>query len=324
MESIKKKRVSTFDIMKFFGIVVVIIGHMTEHFREFIFSFHMPLFFILAGYFYHKREIVESLRLDVKHLVYPYLLTAAIFLTYALYFTIKDDVDLKYWFIAMCYGSGSVQHTSYYLADMPAIGAIWFLLALFWCKNIFNTIVHFAKHRYIASLIISIIAICIDNYIINLPLTILPGMGAVMFYAMGYYIRQTTGFWKINPFIATVFILIWIISFLRYGLIGMVICSYPNFIINLLGAIGGTYALFLISDVLSTAKYPLHKVVIWGGKNSLTFLCIHLYDLDVPIRGFLHIPNVVGIPLVILMCFVGTYIMSKIPFTRMVYNIKPF
>lgn len=62
----------------------------------------------------------------------------------------------------------------------------------------------------------------------------------------------------------------------------------------------------------------------WGGKNSLTFLCIHLYDLDVPIRGFLHIPNIVGIPLVILMCFVGTYIMSKIPFTRMVYNIKPF
>ena len=179
--------------MKFFGIVVVIIGHMTEHFREFIFSFHMPLFFILAGYFYHKREIVESLRLDVKHLVYPYLLTAiAIFLTYALYFTIKDDVDLKYWFIAMCYGSGSVQHTSYYLADMPAIGAIWFLLALFWCKNIFNTIVHFAKHRYIASLIISIIAICIDNYIINLPLTILQNLIIYFVLLIDYYLNYLT------------------------------------------------------------------------------------------------------------------------------------
>lgn len=61
-----------------------------------------------------------------------------------------------------------------------------------------------------------------------------------------------------------------------------------------------------------------------GGQNSLTFLCIHLYDLDVPIRGFFHIPNIIGIPLVIAMCFVGTYILSKIPFTRMVYNIKPY
>lgn len=51
MESIKKKRVSTFDIMKFFGIVVVIIGHMTEHFREFIFSFSYAIVFYLSGLF---------------------------------------------------------------------------------------------------------------------------------------------------------------------------------------------------------------------------------------------------------------------------------
>lgn len=55
----------------------------------------------------------------------------------------------------------------------------------------------------------------------------------------------------------------------------------------------------------------------------MTFLCIHLYDLDVPIRGALHITNKLGIPLVMVACFVGTYILSKIPFTRKVYNIKP-
>lgn len=267
MDPIKKKRISTFDIMKFFGIIAVIVGHMTEHFRDFIFSFHMPLFFIVAGYFYHERKITESFRLDVKHLVYPYLLTAvAIFLTYALCATVKDNIDLKYWFVALCYGSGSVQHTSHYLADMPAIGAIWFLLALFWCKNVFNIIMHLTRHWFILGLMVSIAAICVDHFVVNLPLTILPGMGAVMFYATGCYIKQKSGFGKINPFLATVFILVWILSFLKFGLIGMVICSYPNFIINVIGAIGGTYVLFLISDVLSTCRYPLHKAVIWGGK----------------------------------------------------------
>lgn len=317
------KRVSSYDIMKFFGIVAVIVGHMTGYLREFIFSFHMPLFFILAGYFYHEKGIADSFRKDIKHLVYPYLLTAmAIFSTYMLVSLLKDDVDLKYWFVASCYGSGSVEHTSSFLANAPAIGAIWFLLALFWCKNIFNVIAHYFKHWMAFSFMTSLLAIAIDRYLINLPWAILPGAGAVMFYAIGHFIYLKKGFLKINPFLATMFILIWIVSFLRYGLIGMVICSYPNFIINVIGAIGGTYVLFIVSDLISTTYTKMTKIVIWGGKNSLTFLCIHLYDLDVPIRSYFHIPTIVGIPLVIVVCFVGTYIMGKISLTRKIYNIK--
>lgn len=324
METKGKQRVDTFDIMKFIGIILVIVGHMTGYFREFIFSFHMPLFFIIAGYFYRTRNISENFRLDVKHLVYPYLLTAvAIFSTYALCSTFKDNISLVHWFAAMCYGSGSTEHTSPILAHVPAIGAIWFLLALFWCKNIFNIIIHKLRYWYVASIIVSLLAIAIDRYLINLPWAILPGAGAVMFYATGCYIKRQGGFLKINPILASLCILVWIVSFLRYGLIGMVICSYPNFIINVIGALGGTYALFLISETLSTCRFPMRKIVIWGGQNSMTFLCIHLYDLDVPIRGVLHIPNKLGIPLVIVACFVGTYILSKIPFTRKVYNIKP-
>lgn len=264
-----KQRVDTFDIMKFVGIILVIVGHMTGLFREFIFSFHMPLFFILAGYFYHQRSIAESFRLDVKHLVYPYMLTAvAIFLTYSLCSTFKDDISLKHWFAAMCYGSGSTEHTSLFLAHVPAIGAIWFLLALFWCKNIFNVIVHYLKYWYVTSIVVSLIAIAVDRYLINLPWAILPGAGAVMFYATGYYIKLHAGFRKINPFLATLCILVWIVSFLKFGLIGMVICSYPNFLINVIGAFGGTYVLFLVSDVLSTCRYPMRKMMIWGGKTA--------------------------------------------------------
>ena len=44
------------DIMKGIGIIAVIIGHMWNvpevPYRNFIFSFHMPLFFLIAGYFY--------------------------------------------------------------------------------------------------------------------------------------------------------------------------------------------------------------------------------------------------------------------------------
>lgn len=238
METEGGQRIDTFDIMKFIGIIMVIVGHMTEHFREFMFSFHMPLFFIIAGYFYHKRDIAESFRLDVRHLVYPYLLTAAaVFLTYALCSTFKEGIGLKHWFIAMCYGSGATDHTSPLLAHVPAIGAIWFLLALFWCKNVFNVIAHYLKHWFVASILVSLAAIALDQYVINLPWAVLPGAGAVMFYAIGYYIRQHAGFGKINPLLATLCILAWVVSFLNFGLICMVRCYYPSFLINVVGAV---------------------------------------------------------------------------------------
>ena len=317
-------RIDTFDIMKFFGIIMVIVGHMTHYFENVIFSFHMPLFFIVAGYFYHVKDIRDSFAKDVKHLIYPYILTAmAVVLTYTIFSLVKENVNVKYWLVAMLYGNGSTNHSSPLLADVPAIGAIWFLLALFWCKNIYNVICHYSKKPLSVSFLLSCVAIVLDRYVINLPFAIIPGVGALMFYAFGNYVKKKGGFLELNPLICVVCILTWIASFLTSEM-SMVRCYYHDFPVNIIGAIGGTYFLFLVSNLLATCNFPLRKVIVGGGKNSLTFLCIHLYDLDVPIRSFFHMPSVLGIPLVIAMCFVGTYILSKIPFTRMVYNIKPF
>ncbi len=262
----KHKRVDTFDIMKFFGIIMVIVGHMTHYFQGVIFSFHMPLFFIIAGYFYHAKGIKESFSKDVKHLVFPYLLTAlAIVLTYAAYSFIKENVDMKYWMIAMIYGSGSVNHSSPLLAKVPAIGAIWFLLALFWCKNIYNVVCHYSKMPLLVSLCLSGVAIVLDRYVVNLPFAILPGIGAMFFYGLGNFLKQKGGILKFNPFFGVICVLVWIVSFLTSDM-SMVRCYYQDIFINVLGAIGGTYVIFLISDVLSTCRYPLHRAVIWGGK----------------------------------------------------------
>ena len=70
------ERNRTFDIMKGIGILSVILGHMdvAPFWRTFIFSFHMPLFFILAGYFYRSHyTIAEEARKDAKRLLSPYM-----------------------------------------------------------------------------------------------------------------------------------------------------------------------------------------------------------------------------------------------------------
>lgn len=50
-----KERDHTCDIMKCIGIIAVIAGHLTLAGHRFIFSWHMPLFFITAGYFYQEK-----------------------------------------------------------------------------------------------------------------------------------------------------------------------------------------------------------------------------------------------------------------------------
>ena len=56
-EGRKANRIPWLDAVKGVGIICVILGHMTipETLRQFVFSFHMPLFFFVSGYLYHGR-----------------------------------------------------------------------------------------------------------------------------------------------------------------------------------------------------------------------------------------------------------------------------
>ena len=55
---IDDKRIDEIDIAKGIGIIMTIIGHnvFAGYVKTFIYSFHMPLFFILAGLVMKKKE----------------------------------------------------------------------------------------------------------------------------------------------------------------------------------------------------------------------------------------------------------------------------
>lgn len=51
------QREKSFDIAKGIGMLAVVLGHMSipAKMGDFIFSFHMPLFFLINGYFFKKK-----------------------------------------------------------------------------------------------------------------------------------------------------------------------------------------------------------------------------------------------------------------------------
>ena len=55
-----KKRLEWIDLAKGIGIILMVIGHMPSipsAVHNWIFSFHMPLFFFLSGYMFKKKKV---------------------------------------------------------------------------------------------------------------------------------------------------------------------------------------------------------------------------------------------------------------------------
>ena len=67
-----KQRLEYIDIIKGIGIFLVVLGHVTinQTVYHFIYAFHMPLFFIIAGMFLHDKP--QFIRKQAKSLLLPY------------------------------------------------------------------------------------------------------------------------------------------------------------------------------------------------------------------------------------------------------------
>lgn len=99
LETQIKKRIDWLDIAKGIAIICTIIGHSVEKNKigVFIFSFHMPLFFILSGYTLKKiqfSELPKATLKDFLRLILPVFAVLAIdFILQTLFFD-KNPISL--------------------------------------------------------------------------------------------------------------------------------------------------------------------------------------------------------------------------------------
>lgn len=67
-----------FDIMKGIGILSVLVGHwpgINEAVKTFVYSFHIPLFFLISGYFTQTAFSLQGMKKSARRLVIPFLFT---------------------------------------------------------------------------------------------------------------------------------------------------------------------------------------------------------------------------------------------------------
>ena len=197
------------DITKGIAIVLMIIGHCSLFggtVRYLIFSFHMPLFFIFSGYFFRDKSVRDVVSSGVERLVKPYLIYAIITEVLLKILNMKGCIT---GLTEVLYAHGGPKHTMLFPTE-TYLGAIWFLMAIFWCKIYYVVICKICKGNiYLSSIIafsISYLSIYIGKYILNLPLGILTGASGLAFYSVGPVLRNKPSYF----FYVTIFI--WLVA----------------------------------------------------------------------------------------------------------------
>lgn len=259
------------DITRGIAIVLMILGHCMlfgETVRYIIFSFHMPLFFIFSGYFYRDKPIKDIVNSGLSRLVKPYLVYAIITEVLLKLLNMKGFLTC---ITEILFAHGGPKHTLIFPTE-TYLGAIWFLMAIFWCKIFYFLICKACKNSlYLSAIIafaVSYIAIYVGKYLLNLPFGILTGASGLAFFSVGPIIKNMSSKYLY------VTIAIWIVAVIfRITFIDMVNFNYLFYPFDYICAIGGSLLIFLIAGFLAT-KVNAHFFATLG-VYSLEILCVH-------------------------------------------------
>ena len=280
-------RVKYFDVAKGIAIILVIIGHclslytsnLTSNLTNFIYSFHMPLFFIISGFFYKPGTL--KLGIKAKQLLLPYFLTSTI----NLYWKLQrfPNANIKKNIIAILYGNSSETRKKAFHFNFPIIGALWFLLALFFCFLLYYLLwkVHECYKISLTILVIITTAISIElNDLVWLPFSLQPAMAALVFFHTGNLFKQGNIFEdptkKPSIEVLSLVGLLWFLSF-NYGYLRINGNNYKGTLLVFTGAIAGSYLVIIFSKWIS--KFTIiENIFAFLGKNSLYILCVHALD----------------------------------------------
>lgn len=313
----ERSRTEWVDIAKGIGIVCVCLGHLgIESIDRVVFTFHMPLFFILSGMFLNGDvSFSEFIKKKSKRLLVPYYITGGIIC----FLVFWADVFRKMWerilpdlcsmFIAVLCGS------CFKVFDViDGVGALWFLWALFWASVLVKLLIPY-KWGAVYICILSVFSYISTRYF-WLPLSIQPGICASIFVYLGVRLQRVNWNEALNwkrAFGAFVVFLLEVIFNIHLDM-GQNIYDYG--IVSVLGAICCCYFIFYISNLLSYTN--LKKYCIIMGQYSLPILCIHQIEMKVfPWGVVLHILEKVGFDrwfnlIVIGVRIVGFYICIKL------------
>ena len=266
-----QERIIWIDNLKVIGILAVILGHIASPLGYIIYSWHMPLFFFLAGIFIkHELSTKEFITNDYNRLIIPYFIFSAIALIVETAKRVALNRDgLNYFHelegIFLWMDHESLINTYGFV--------LWFLPALF-----FGRLFIFLLDKKIEYKLIQFIIILLLFYVsfnINLILGLDNALNILIYIFLGslYYRFYQND----KRLFALAFIFLGLIFY--YGIPSLDIASksYENVFINVLFSL---CVIFIFVSILRKINYKSKFLNLWGANTMLLFI-IHPYTNNI-------------------------------------------
>ncbi|MCR4684626.1 MAG: acyltransferase family protein [Lachnospiraceae bacterium] len=289
-----QKRLTYFDTAKGIGIFLVLLGHLQGDWFfslsplilplcTWIFSFHMPLFFVIAGMLIrYKNDREKPLSVlcyrRFRSVMIPYFWFSLLYFSVVLYALIKGSIRPETLFVQL-----------WYVLSLHGMNVLWFLPALFAGEMLFLLIIKRFSGKITALIItgLSVFSYFCDfalkrylpdntvaERIQELSLTVLRPVFVCAFVAIGYFLyglfreREKISLIELMTGILCMGVNIFVHPF--NGGVDFRSLVFGNAGLFLISALGGSLGLILISKNL-----PAIPPVIYWGTHSLVVMAVH-------------------------------------------------
>ena len=302
-----KERIKSIDFCKGIAILLVVLGHATEHTNaslsydwlyEYIYSFHMPLFMFISGFVFYKNKYNW---IDIKKRAYQLLVP---------FFVYQIIVSLIF--------SGNFSYATWFYNIKSPGQFLWYLLVLFYITTFFTilNIIFFSrdKNDYITNgvvanrkfdnkdIIIVLITIVISGFCLFIAPRVIKSTGYdyglnlfsrfIIFFLLGLLTRK-----YFNENVKSFYLKwwwLWLVIWIVTSTVSLVMDSCHNNVIILeicdkLAAFSGTFMVFglCLRYVKQDNNNKIVNMITQLGTMTLGIYCVHRVLITKPLGHFL-------------------------------------
>lgn len=282
-------RIEWCDIFKGIVIILVVVGHTTGKFNQYIYQFHMAAFFFISGYTAKvgKNTLFEEIIQKFYKLKFPFYVISffGIFLFWIFQKTgILSLVSTTVYPERFWDALKALLKTNTVYCDW--LGAIWFLPALFLSTLLFKIILKLCKNTILLAFVsVFVFFYSMDltrggGYYHNLDIAGIAQVYMVMGYLTHKIKEKGNATWQLL-LKAAVLVLIWngLIAFGYRNTVDWPVRRF-NGPSDLLLPVCGIWLTIIVAKLLSNMPY-VKKLFIYLGQNSMGVMCLHFIGFKV-------------------------------------------
>lgn len=256
-------------------------------FHDFIYSFHIPLFFFISGIFYKdSSNIGQYILKKTKELYLPFIIFSFLLIGIESLGKISE-CQLSFHTISNIALGAFVSHS--------IASPLWFLSVLFRCSVIYSICSRlFGRFRFTKHIICCASLIC--AFYLTGKWMISQSFLALFFYSLGNIILSNRADKLLSISKPALFISIALSTYVilvvsRINPVNFAYGQYGNMLLFLIGALCGIILILSVS-ILFDGKVSVLSMI---GNNTKSVLCFHMLIIRVTLKAFTMLSGTFGI-----------------------------